>query len=560
MDTAAAAQDPDSPAGQAEGGPAPAQRWLRDPAWAFTQTALVSRLLGQRYSFRTTPPGLRLWFWLVPALTALIGGLLRFVRLGQPPSLVFDETYYVKDAYSYLQSGYERNWAEKANDLFNQGIFTSLETTAEYVVHPPVGKWMIAFGMWVFGPESTFGWRFTAALVGTLSIFLLAMIAQKMFQSTLLGGIAGLLFAVDGHAIVQSRTSLLDIFVMFFALLAFAAILMDRDDGRRRLAAKLASLTGADGRIPAKELVYGPWLGIRWWRLAAGVALGLCIGTKWSGLFFLAAFGLLSVLWDMSARRIAGIRYWVLGAVWKDGIVAFLSVVPVAALTYLASWSGWFMSKSAYDRNWGAENPAGVWGWIPESLRSLWHYHSTAYNFHTGLGSDHPYKANAWSWFVMGRPTSFFVKNFEDGDGGCAVDKCTAAVTSVGNPLIWWSGSLAILFLVGVWIAKRDWRAAAILAGFAAGFLPWIFYPLRTIFFFYAIAYEPFIILAIVLVLGMVLGKVGDPPWRRQQGAAFVAIFVVLAVALSAFFYPIWAAEMIPEDLWRLRMWLPSWI
>ena len=132
-------------------------------------------------AFRT-PANLRLWFWLAPALTAVIGGLLRFIRLGQPPSLVFDETYYIKDAYSYLQSGYERNWAEKANDLFNQGIFTSLETTAEYVVHPPVGKWMIAFGMWLFGSDSTFGWRFTAALVGTLSVFMLALIAQKMFR------------------------------------------------------------------------------------------------------------------------------------------------------------------------------------------------------------------------------------------------------------------------------------------------------------------------------------------------------------------------------------------
>ncbi|WP_425863718.1 dolichyl-phosphate-mannose--protein mannosyltransferase [Arthrobacter sp. TWP1-1] len=570
MDTSPTAPDRDVSAEPSHGAHVsrastePTHRWVKDPAKAFTKSALRDRLLGTQF----TPPGLRLWFWLAPALTAAIGGLLRFVRLGQPNSLVFDETYYVKDAYSYLQSGYERNWAEKANDLFNQGIFTSLESTAEYVVHPPVGKWMIAFGMWLFGSDSTFGWRFTAALVGTLSIFILALIAQKMFRSTLLGAMAGLLFAVDGHAIVQSRTSLLDIFVMFFALLSFGAILMDRDDGRRRLAAKLSKLANAAGAqgtkgagsIPAKALLYGPWLGIRWWRLAAGVTLGLCIGTKWSGLFFLAAFGLMSVIWDMNARRIAGIKFWVAGAIWKDGIVAFVSMVPVAAVTYLATWTGWFLSKDAYDRHWAASNPAGPWGWVPDSLRSLWHYHSTAYSFHTGLGSDHPYKANAWSWFVMGRPTSFFVKNFENGDGGCTVDKCTAAVTSLGNPLIWWGGSLALLFLIGVWIAKRDWRAGAILLAFAAGFLPWLFYPLRTIFFFYAIAYEPFMILALVMVLGMVMGKIGDPPWRRQQGAAVVAIFLVLVVALSAFFYPIWAAEMITETYWRQHMWLPSWI
>ncbi|RAN76482.1 phospholipid carrier-dependent glycosyltransferase [Bacillus sp. SRB_336] len=535
-------------------------RRVLDPARAFSQTALLRRLNGVRAGFRDTPASLRLWFWLAPALTAVIGGVLRFVRLGQPHSLVFDETYYVKDAYSYLQSGYERNWSEKANDLFNKGNFSGLQGTPEYVVHPPVGKWMIAFGMWLFGPDSTFGWRFSAALVGTLSIFLLALIAQKMFRSTLLGGVAGLLFAVDGHAIVQSRTSLLDIFVMFWALVAFGALLLDRDDGRRRLAARLSRLTSPDGRVPSKHLLYGPWLGMRWWRLAAGVALGLCTGTKWSGLFFLAAFGLMSVVWDMSARRIAGIRYWVAGAVLKDGILAFVMVVPVAAVTYLATWTGWFLSKNAYDRNWAASHPSETWGWVPASLRSLWHYHLTAYNFHVGLESDHPYKANAWSWLVMGRPTSFYAQYPLKGQSGCTADKCAAMVTSLGNPLIWWGGTLALLFLVGIWAGRRDWRAAAILAGFAAGFVPWLLYPERTIFFFYAIAYEPYMILGVTMVLGMVLGKAGDPPWRRQQGALFAGVFVVLAVALSAYFYPLWSAEVIPFDYWRQHMWLPSWI
>lgn len=535
-------------------------RWLRDPAQAFTQGNLYARLLGPRASWKSTPASLRLWFWLAPALTALLGGILRFVRLGQPESLVFDETYYVKDAYSYLQSGYERNWAEKANDLFNKGIFNGIQNTPEYVVHPPVGKWMIAFGMWLFGSDNTFGWRFSAALVGTISVFLVAMIAQKMFGSTILGAIAGLLFAVDGHAIVQSRTSLLDIFVMFWALVAFGAVLLDRDDGRRRLAKRLAKLAGADGLVPAKNLLYGPWLGIRCWRLAAGIALGLCIGTKWSGLYFLAAFGLMSVVWDMNARRIAGIKYWVSGSVIKDGVLAFVSMVPVAVLTYLATWTGWFLSKDAYDRNWAASNPSSTWGWVPDSLRSLWHYHDTAYNFHTGLGTDHPYKANAWSWFVMGRPTSFYSQYPVKGEGGCTADKCAAMVTSVGNPLIWWGGSLAILFLIGVWIAKRDWRAGAILVGFGAGYLPWLFFPTRTIFFFYAIAYEPFMILGITMVLGMVMGKLSDPPWRRQQGALFAGIFIVLAVVLSAYFYPIWTSELIPFEYWRDHMWLPSWI
>nr|WP_218847356.1 glycosyltransferase family 39 protein [Psychromicrobium silvestre] len=536
----------------------PAASWLAHPRGAFSYSQLLRRLQGNRWRFLDTPLSLRLWYWLTPVLMAAIGGVLRFVNLGDPKTLVFDETYYVKDAYSFLVSGYERGWTEKANDKFNIGDFSGLLNTPEYVVHPPVGKWMIAFGMQIFGPSSTFGWRFSSALVGTLSILVVALLAQKLFRSTILGGIAGLFMAIDGHAIVQSRTALLDNFVMFFALLAFAALVMDRDDGRRRLARRLAlKLSIEPNKADSKALLYGPWLGIRPWRIAAGIALGLCTGTKWSGLFFILGFGLLTVFWDINARRIAGVRYWFTGALLKDSPIAFLTIVPVALATYLASWTGWFLSSDGWGRQWAASHPSPGWDWIPGPLRSLWNYHLEAYSFHTGLDSDHPYKANAWSWFVMGRPTSFYA---EYPDNQCGSDKCAQVVSSMGNPLIWWAGSAALVFLIGYWILRRDWRAGGILCAWAVGYLPWLMYPNRTIFFFYAIAYEPYMILALVFCLGLVLGKPKDPPWRRQQGAVMVGFFVVLAVLLSAYFYPIWTAETITYDYWRSHMWMPSWI
>lgn len=532
--------------------------WLAEPRSAFSYRKLLTRLQGKGWRFLDTPPSLRLWYWLVPVLVTVVGGLLRFIRLDEPRSLVFDETYYVKDAYSFLISGYERGWTENANEKFNVGDFSGLLNSPEYVVHPPVGKWMIAFGMWIFGPSNTFGWRFSSALVGTLAILVIALLAQKLFRSTILGGIAGLLLAVDGHAIVQSRTALLDNFVMFFALLAFAALVMDRDDGRKRLARKLArNLAFEPRKADSKLLLYGPWLGIRPWRIAAGVALGLCAGTKWSGLFFIAGFGLLTVFWDINARRIAGIRYWFTGSLLKDSPIAFLSIVPVALATYLASWTGWFLSSDGWGRNWADTSAASGWDWIPGPLRALWNYHQQAYTFHTGLDSDHPYKANAWSWFVMGRPTSFYA---EYPDGQCGAEKCAQVVTSLGNPLIWWGGSAALIFLLGYWILRRDWRAGGILCAWAVGYLPWLMYPNRTIFFFYAIAYEPYMILAIVFCLGLILGPKTAPPWRRQQGAVIVGSLLVLAVLLSAFFLPIWTADTITYDYWRSHMWMPSWI
>ncbi|SDI22740.1 dolichyl-phosphate-mannose--protein mannosyltransferase [Arthrobacter cupressi] len=533
--------------------------WLVRPAGAFTAPALRERLIGGIQSWRDYPPSLRLWFWLIPTVTAVIAGILRFVRLDTPHSLVFDETYYVKDAYSYLLSGYERNWPQKANDSFKAGNPVLPLDTPEYVVHPPFGKWMIAWGMGLFGPDNPFGWRFAAALTGTLSVFLVSLIALKLFRSHVLGGVAGLLLAVDGHHLVMSRTAILDVFLMFWVLAAFGALLMDRDDGRRRLAARLATAFG-DGRPPARTLVAGPFLGLRWWRLVAGVCLGLAVGVKWSALAFVAVFGLLTVLWDMNARRIAGIRSWASAAVLKDGVPAFFSMIPVAAAVYLSTWTGWFLSKDAYFRGWAEKQPASGWDWIPAPLRSLAHYHLEAYKFHQGLGADHPYEASPWSWLVMGRPTSFFYESPKLGTAGCELPTCTTAILSVGNPVIWWGATIALAVLLFWWAGRRDWRAGAILAGVAAGYLPWFLYPERTMFFFYALSFEPFLVLALVYGLGRILGRPGDPQWRRLSGLYLVALIVVLAVLVSAYFYPVWTAETISYQDWRMRMWMPSWI
>ncbi|MCC3277207.1 phospholipid carrier-dependent glycosyltransferase [Arthrobacter sp. zg-Y20] len=504
---------------------------------------------------------------------ALLGGVLRFVRLGEPGSLVFDETYYVKDAYSLLQFGYEREWPEDANDAFNAGTPHAPLDGPEYVVHPPVGKWMIALGMALFGADNGFGWRFGAALTGTLTVLLLGLIAARLFSSATLGGLAGMLLAVDGHHLVHSRTSLLDVFLTFWLVAAFGALLLDRRDGRLRLARALSRAAAPPGAAPpgaalpgaaGSQLMGGPWLNGPWllwrpWRLVAGVCLGLAVGTKWSALAFVAVFGLMTVLWDVNARRLAGITRWK-GALLRDGVPAFLTVIPAALLTYLAAWTGWFQSDDAYNRQWAAENPGDGLSWLPQSLRSLAEYHRSAYAFHNGLSSEHSYSASAWTWLFMGRPTSFYYESSANGEGGCTVDSCSSAVTSVGNPLIWWAAALSLLVVLFYWAGRRDWRAGAVLSGVAAGYLPWFAYPERTTFFFYAVSFEPFLVLALVYVLGLVLGRRTDSTRRRRTGLLVVGCFAAAVLLLSAFFMPVWTAETVPYSVWRLRMWMPSWI
>src|SRR4029453_6472130 len=183
---------------------------------------LLARLLGTRQP-ASTPLG-----WAAIFAVTFVAGLLRFWRLDRPHRLVFDETYYVKQGVSYLKSGYELRWNGNAtasvDARFRSGDTNVFMNEPDFVVHPPVGKWMIAAGEWVFGPASSWGWRFSAALCGTLSVLMVVLITRRLLRSTLLGVVAGLLLAVEGHHFVLSRTGLLDIFLLFWGLPAFASL------------------------------------------------------------------------------------------------------------------------------------------------------------------------------------------------------------------------------------------------------------------------------------------------------------------------------------------------
>lgn len=273
---------------------------------------------------------------------------------------------------------------EDINEQFIAGD-PRLTNEPSFVVHPPLGKWLIGLGMLLFGDFNGMGWRFSAALFGTLAVLLVTLSARQLFGSHYLAGIAGLLMAVDGHSIVMSRTALLDIFLMFFISAAFYALLKDRAHGRLSLAKKLAVPAG--NRPDDFLLTRGPMLWWRPWRLAAAVMLGCAVGVKWSALSFVAVFCVMAVLWDFSARRTAGIHKWFSSALARDGIYAFATMMPVVLLTYLSTWAGWFATNGGRYRHWAEEHPGEGISWLPAPLRSLWEYHQAGYTFHTGLGS-----------------------------------------------------------------------------------------------------------------------------------------------------------------------------
>jgi dolichyl-phosphate-mannose-protein mannosyltransferase len=522
--------------------------------------SLTERLLGPREPSR-------LWGWVGPIVVAAIGGFLRFWHLDRPNWIAFDETYYVKEALSLSRYGVEvflkpslgaNNdlQMQKANTLLESGNSNIFDTSRpDFIVHPPLGKWVISIGEQLFGGTSSFGWRFSVATLGTLSILMLGRIATRLFGSALLGTTAALLLALDGVHFVLSRIALLDMMVMFWSLAAFGCLLIDRDHARARLAQRMQR----GRRLAALD----PGIGIRWWRIAAGVCLGACTATKWSGLFFTAMFALMTVLWDVAARRAAGLRHWLLTGFVRDGGAAFLQLIPAFGLTYLASWSGWLHSDLGYDRNWAASHPPrGPFGFafLPDSLRSLIWYHREMYNSAISITSKHDYMANAWSWLIQARPTSIAYKGWSAGNHTCPYSACSRAVTSLGNPVLWWGGTVALVVVLALWLWGRDWRAGAILSGVVAGYLPWFQFQQRTIFTFYSIAFVPYVVLAVTYVLGLLIGPRNASPTRRLYGGVAAGCIVLMVMLAFAFFYPIWSAQRISYNDWSDRMWLPSWI
>lgn len=498
----------------------------------------------------------RLYGWLAPLLVTLVAGILRLWNLGHPHALVFDETYYVKDAWSQWNLGYAATWPEGADARFAAGETDIFTTDPSFVVHPPLGKYLIGFGMWLFGPDSSFGWRIMTALFGTALVLLLYLVAKALTNSTVFATVASGMLAIDGLGIVMSRVSLLDVFLAFFVLLAFWFVILDRRRHLDRLAA--ATVARMQGDEPS---AWGAVLWNRPWVIAAGAAAGAASAVKWSGVWVLAAIGLYLVVTDALERRRLGVVFWPMDAV-RQGLVSFVLLVPVAFVVYLGSWTGWLVSDGGYDRHAADANPAtGVFSWVPLAVQSLWRYHVTIYNSMTGMTSPHSYQSPAWQWPLLWRPTSMYAQATPDGQDGCVGQNgCLQILYSMPNPLLWYASVAAAGYLVYRFVVSRDWRHAVVLVGIAATWLPWLAYPERTVFQFYTIVIWPFLLLALTFALREIAGPAHASVDRRTAGQRVVLVFLGVAVVLSLFWYPLWSATQVPYDFYRLHNWMQGWV
>jgi dolichyl-phosphate-mannose-protein mannosyltransferase len=437
----------------------------------------------------------------VTAITTLAAAL-RFVRLGDPESIVFDETYYAKDSCWYA---------------ITSSAVCDVESE-QTGVHPPLGKWLLAAGIRIFGYDS-FGWRFGAALAGVVTVALLYLLARRLLRSTLAASLTTVLLAVDLLHFVQSRIAMLDIFVPLFGLAAVLFVVIDRD----------AALGGEPGASNHDRRIRRPW------RLAAGAAAGAATASKWSGAFFVVLVIVLSVAWEVAARRERGDEHPFTGALraeWSS-MLAYLVVVPV--LAYGATFIG-----QVHGGILGAPWSDGAW------LREWWDRQIHMADFHLGLEATHTYQSPPWSWILVRRPVAYFYEATPSGE--------RAEILALGNPILWWSSIPALAFVAYRWARRRNFRGpeGVILAGLLLTYGPWLIQPTdrSAVFLFYMLPSVPFMYLAI----GVVAASLGTT-WEAK---AAVAVVAALAAGSFAFFYPVMAKVPLSSEQWSDRMWYQS--
>ncbi|MGB5110865.1 MAG: phospholipid carrier-dependent glycosyltransferase [Mycobacterium sp.] len=480
----------------------------------------------------------RLQGWVMTAIIGALAALTRFLNLGSPTDAgtpIFDEKHYAPQAWQMLGNG-------------------GIEDNPGYglVVHPPLGKGLIAIGEALFG-YTGLGWRFSGAVCGVIIVILVARIVRRITRSTLIGAIAGLLIIADGVSFVSARTALLDVFLVVFMVAAFGALIVDRDEVRERM--HVALMEGRVGDTP-----WGPRLGVRWWRFGAGVLLGLACATKWSGLYFIAFFGVMTLAFDIAARRQYRVpRPW-LGTLRRDTVPTGYALGLIPLCVYLASYARWFAAETSVYR-YEVGRAIGEGGLLPDAIRSLWYYTASVYRFHSGLtnaaGNHHPWESKPWTWPMSLRPVLYAID--QQNVPGCGAESCVKAVMLVGTPTMWFIAVPVLVWAVWRTFVRRDWRYAVVLVGYSAGFLPWFFDIDRQMYFFYATAMAPFLVMLIALILGDILYQPRQNPERRTLGLIAVSGYVALVITNFAWLYPILTGLPISQSTWNMQIWLPSW-
>lgn len=420
-------------------------------------------------------------------------------------SMYFDEIYHARTAYEFLHG------------------LSAYENT-----HPPLGKILIALGVALFG-MNPFGWRIVGVMFGIAMVPVAYLFARGLTRNIPASALACVLFAFDFMHFTQTRLATIDVYITFFVILMYFFLY------------RYSTLSFYDTPLKKTFLPLG----------ACGVCMGLGIACKWTGIY--AGAGLAVLFFAVLSRRYREYLYAKeTPRASSDGIshshilevfapytkktigFCLLFFVAVPACIYLLSYLPF--------RDYSTD---GVF------VRML-HNQKTMFSYHSGLEATHPYSSTWYEWPIIKRPIWYFssIVTGSSGNGGLR-----EGISAFGNPLVWWLGIPAALYMVYLWGKKKDRTAAFLTVGYLAQYLPW-FFVTRITFIYH---YFPSVIFVVLMIVYSIL------QWKRKLSKrAFVllcALYGAASVLLFFLFYPVLSGQPVDADfVAKWLRWFDSWV
>lgn len=436
-------------------------------------------------------------------------------------SMYFDEIYHGRTSYEFLNG------------------LTAYENT-----HPPLGKILISLGVAVFG-MNPFGWRIMGTLLGIAMLPFMYLFGKKITNSTAFGAFACFLFAFDFMHFTQTRIATIDVFVTFFVILMYYFMF------------QYCTLSFYDTSLGRTLLPLG----------ACGISMGLGIACKWTGAY--AGAGLAILFFGVLFRRYREYLWAksiLSGTSWAD----FCNAEPTSfcnpdtrtekALHISTVFTSNVLKTLGFCLLFFVVIPFGIYllSYLPFRdgtdaglFTRMLHNQETMLNYHKNLNAEHYFSSRWWEWPVMLRPIWYYSAVISD----TASTHVREAISAFGNPLVWWTGIPASLYMIYFAYKKKDRIAVFLLIGYLAQYLPW-FFVTRITFIYHYFPSVAFVVMMITYSLKLLK--------NRMSSDRFLLLLVFYSAAVFALFllfYPVLSGQPVSTeyvDHW-LR-WLDSWV
>lgn len=417
-----------------------------------------------------------------------------------------------KDYSSIVES--QLSPSQLTNVWFNSAVFDEYYYAAaaqEYLkqwgtvtqAHPPLAMLIIALGIFLFG-LNPFGWRILANCSGVILIPLIYIFTKRLTGNRYAAMVAAILLSVDFMHFVISRMASIEPFVTQFLLSEYLFLF---------------------GYLQVKLNNYGDKAALRN-IFAVGLFSGLAIACKWSGLFALPAL-ILVLVWASLANGAKPIK---LSIVLQ--YILFLVVLPLCI--YCLSFVPLFTIKHA----------TNFASFMLETQKAMYQFHT-----HEALDFHNIYASKWWTWPLVLQPMSMAFVLLDP------VSNLSQSVGLLGNPLVWWGTSAAVIVLTSLLISPKFRKPELyfLLLAIAAQYTPYVFISrLSYIYYFYSVL--PLVIIAFAYLV-MLLLKL-----NRKIINWLIFIYIVLCIWLFVMFFPALSGLNINRDfVYHFLLWFKTW-